>query len=97
MSQYNSVTKEEDIPKVIKQMMGEEGWDGNPRREPDYIMKAWWIDPYWYVCTSDGVHRIISNDENLTHEDLIFCVGEQMRLILLDEIRKNVSKPDETK
>lgn len=93
MGKHNSISKEADVLEAIKKMTGQEDWDGNPRSEPDYTIKIWWIDPYWYICTSDGVHRAISNDENITHEDLIWCVGEQMRLLLLDEVRKNVSKP----
>lgn len=88
----NSISEEASVRGAIKAMTGNDDWDGNPKSEPDYVMKAWWIDPYWYVCTSDGMRRVISDPNVLTYEDLTWSVGEQMRILTLEQFRKEVSK-----
>lgn len=57
------------------------GWNGEPKRDPEYTMRAYFIDPYWYVITTDGTHRAISDDNIETLRDLIWCVGEQVRIL----------------
>lgn len=80
----NSISSEA----TLKEVLG--GWNGEPHREPDYTMKAWFIDPYWYIVTTDGIHRVIANNEHMTYEDLIWAVGEQMRILTLDQYRKSI-------
>lgn len=77
---------------AIKNMLG--GWDGAPRTPPDIMIRAWWIDPYWYVSSTDGKRLVMSRDEILTHEDLQWCVGEHVRLLFLD-IPENPEQKEE--
>lgn len=89
---YNTIVEEAKIPLVIDAFGAGTGWDGNPHTIPDYTMKAWFIDPYWYVVTSDGIYRAISNDQTITLDDLVYTVGEQMRLLTLPELRKPIER-----
>lgn len=82
----NSVVVEKDW----HEMLG--GWDGTPQVDPTYRIEVYWIDPYWYVATSDGTHRVVSQDKVITDDDLIWSVGEHIRLLRLPQYRK----PDET-
>ena len=73
-------------------MMGD--WDGNPRIEPDYYVKIWDLGDFFFVASSDGVHRVANNDGDFTLEDAIATVPEQLRILMLPEFR---SKREEKK
>jgi hypothetical protein len=64
------------------------GWNGEPQVPPDYTIKVWRFEEYWYVAASDGVHRVMSDDQVKTDEDVIWSVGEQIRILLLPQYRK---------
>lgn len=83
MSEKNNVIMPEG---EFQKQMG--GWDGTPHREPDYRIEAYWIDPYWYIATTDGIHRVVSQDQIITDEDLIWCAGEHIRILRLPQHRK---------
>lgn len=92
-NRWNSVVEEKPWLEAINaapimQGVTPPNWDGMPQSPPDLWMKAWFIDPYWYIVTSNGTFRVISNDQNTTDDDVIFTVREQVRLLLLPDHRK---------
>lgn len=93
MPSHNSIQSEANLKAVLDAMPemralhGAE-WDGCPKTPPDITVRAWWIDPYWYVATSDGVHRVTSTPDVTTDEALMFTAGEQVRILLLPDFRR---------
>lgn len=85
---YQIIAEEAVILEAVRTMSGQEDWDGNPRTTPQYTMKAWWIDPYWYVMTTDGAHRVVSNDQVRSIEDLVECIQQQIRILTGPQYRK---------
>ena len=79
---HTTVVREEAINEMMKEQ------PSFPLVAPDYTIRAWFIDPYWYVITTDGTHRAISDPSVTTDEDLIWCVGEQVRVLRLPMYKK---------
>lgn len=80
----NTIHRREDILRSFG------GWDGAPRAEPAYTVRAWYIEKggYWYISTTDGEHQVISQADVVTDEDLVWCVGEHIRILRLPQYRK---------
>jgi hypothetical protein len=83
---FTSVVEEKNWRSILDDMAKDTGatpehWNGEPLRDPEYLIKAFFIDPYWYVTTTDGTHRAISDDTVVTLADLMWCVGEQVRIL----------------
>ncbi len=63
------------------------GWNGAPQGPAHITVQVWWIDPYWYVSSSNGLFRVMSQDQVTTDDRLVFTAGEHVRLLLLDQWR----------
>lgn len=87
----NTIMSEQEILGVMQQMTGTPS-AGTPEVEPDYTIRAWFINPYWYVVTSDGITRVTSDDKVRNDEDLVWSVGEQIRILRLPQYRKELDR-----
>lgn len=80
---FNSIVDLEKTKEALN------GWDGTPHRPPDIHIRAWWIDPYWYVSSTDGVKLVMSGQDIETDDELQWCINEHARLL------REVQLPDE--